>query len=188
MNIQIFYFFYNLSHKSNFFDWITVFITDTFDKIVLGLAACYIIYLLSIHPYWKIKNILEKIWIVITITTSILGAYIIAYILKIIVHAPRPFVIHTDVSPLVLETSYSSFPSGHATLFFALATILYFYDRRTGLIFFLFAILIAISRMVVGVHYPLDVLAGALLGMVISWVLHRYILKSVSTIFLSKKQ
>jgi undecaprenyl-diphosphatase len=188
MNTQIFYFFYNLSHKSTMLDGVAVFITDTFDKIVLGLAICYMVYLFTTHPYWKLKNKLEKLWEAFIVTASTIGAYAAAYILKILVHAPRPFVTHRNVYPLVSETSYSSFPSGHATLFFALAMVIYFYDKRIGLVFFFFAVLIAISRMVVGVHYPIDVIAGALLGVVTSWVLHRYILKSVSTIFLSKKQ
>lgn len=180
MNTAIFYFFYNLAHRSATFDAIAIFITDTFDKMVLVAAVIYLLYLFASHPHWKGKSL--HVWISesFIIFASVVGAYAVSYILKIIVHAPRPFVTLVQVQPLVAETPYTSFPSGHATLFFALATAIYLYNKRAGYVFFFFALVIAISRMVVGVHYPIDILAGAVIGMVVAWGIHGLLSKIFS--------
>ena len=65
----------------------------------------------------------------------------------------------------------SSFPSDHAVLFFALATGLFFISRALGVVTLLYAALvIALPRMYLGLHYPTDILGGALVGVVISWL------------------
>jgi undecaprenyl-diphosphatase len=57
-----------------------------------------------------------------------------------------------------------SFPSSHAANCFALATVISVFYRRRGWIAFVPAVLVALSRMYVGVHWPSDVLAGCLIG------------------------
>ena len=69
-----------------------------------------------------------------------------------------------DPEPLITTPTSHSLPSGHSTTAFAAATILGAYFPRFRLPFYALAALIAWSRVVVGVHYPLDVIAGALLG------------------------
>lgn len=182
MNTTIFYFFYNLSHKSVIFDQIAIFISDKSDALVLFGAVVYVFYFFASHPHWKEKSLRAWIWECCTIFASAAGAYVVAYVLKIIFHAPRPFVTHLDVIPLVSESWYSSFPSGHATLFFALATAIYLYDKRAGAVFFVLAVIIALSRIVAGVHYPGDILAGAVIGVVVAYLFY----KVVNSIFSRK--
>lgn len=60
---------------------------------------------------------------------------------------------------------WSSFPSDHAALFFALATSLWFVSKRMGLLAYCYAFfVICLPRIYVGIHYPTDIIAGALLG------------------------
>jgi undecaprenyl-diphosphatase len=77
---------------------------------------------------------------------------------------PRPCARHQRISPQVAPLDEYSFPSGHtlhATAFTLIA--LYFYPLLAGLLL-PFATLVALSRVALGLHYPSDVLAGALLG------------------------
>ena len=84
--------------------------------------------------------------------------------LKELVMRPRPFVTHTDLIPLLDPGDRWSFPSGHALSSFAAATALFFFHKKTGLLAYLLAACIAFSRLYASVHYPTDVLAGAVLG------------------------
>ena len=85
--------------------------------------------------------------------------------LKAAVDRPRPFQVIAEPEPLITNTVASSFPSGHAATSAAGAVILSaLVGRGVWRWLTLLAILIGFSRVYVGVHYPGDVLAGALLG------------------------
>jgi undecaprenyl-diphosphatase len=82
-----------------------------------------------------------------------------------------------NIKQLVEHTANASFPSDHATSAFAIAITLCLYEKRLGKVFLLLAFLIAFSRVWVGVHYPLDVLIGAVLGFLWAFIVH-YIVKT----------
>lgn len=77
---------------------------------------------------------------------------------------PRPFVTHADLAALVDPGDPWSFPSGHALSSFAAAAALCYHHRKGAIPAFVLAALIAFSRLYASVHYPSDVLAGALIG------------------------
>jgi undecaprenyl-diphosphatase len=85
---------------------------------------------------------------------------------KEIVARHRPF--ETQLGP---RSSTHSFPSGHAATSFACATVLAAYAPRYRVPFFALATLIALSRIYNGMHYPTDVLAGAVLGVLTALLL-----------------
>jgi undecaprenyl-diphosphatase len=95
---------------------------------------------------------------------AVWAADLTAYGLKLVVDRPRP---HLD--PLVRLPTDPSFPSGHAATSFAGATMLALLVPRLAPGLYALAAAIAFSRVYVGVHYPLDVVAGALLGTAIGW-------------------
>ena len=74
------------------------------------------------------------------------------------------------VTGKVLTDSAWSFPSGHATFFFAMATAIYLYNKKWGIWFFVGAILISIGRVIAGLHYPSDILGGAIIGAFVAYV------------------
>jgi undecaprenyl-diphosphatase len=84
--------------------------------------------------------------------------------LKHLIRRPRPCAVHPDLTGPVLPLDRWSFPSGHtlhAVAFSALVTTAY---PWLAVLLWPFAALVAASRMVLGLHYPSDVLAGAILG------------------------
>lgn len=90
---------------------------------------------------------------------------VLTYSLKHIVNRPRPYVTYPDIIPYTTEAS-NSFPSGHTSLAFTTATALSLKYPKWYVIApsYLWACSVGYSRMNLGVHYPTDVLAGALLG------------------------
>ena len=86
----------------------------------------------------------------------------------------RPPLRDPDPEPLVSLPATSSFPSGHATVAFACATVLALAVPRLRWPLLALATVIAFSRVYVGVHYPLDVLAGAVLGVAIGLVVRYF--------------
>jgi undecaprenyl-diphosphatase len=83
----------------------------------------------------------------------------------------RPPLRYPEPEPLVGTPGSHSFPSGHTTSSFACATILTAAAPRFGPLFYLLALAIGFSRIYDGVHYPLDVVGGAVLGVAIALLL-----------------
>ena len=103
---------------------------------------------------------------------SALLALGVAQILSHLWERPRPYIAHPGDAHLFIERSHDpSFPSDHATAAFAIAMAIWLRNRRAGWVALALATAVSISRVVVGTHYPTDVLAGAALGSAAALVL-----------------
>lgn len=85
-------------------------------------------------------------------------------IIKPLVQRSRPFVVNPDVVPFIKKPSSFSFPSGHSCTSAVAATVLLVKHRKIGLAVLPFSLLVMLSRLYNYVHFPTDVLGGALLG------------------------
>ena len=97
----------------------------------------------------------------------ITGLIIGNLILKNLVGRIRPYEFNEGVEILVARLSDFSFPSGHTLASFEAATVLLIRDKRLGVPALVLAVAIAFSRLYLYVHYPTDVLAGIILGVLI---------------------
>ena len=88
--------------------------------------------------------------------------------LKALFDRERPPLRYAEPDPLVRTPHDGSFPSGHAATSFAAATILSLAFPRLAPFLFVLAAAVAWSRVYVGVHYPLDILGGAVLGVLVA--------------------
>ena len=92
-------------------------------------------------------------------------AWLIAEALKGLVASPRPFLVIEHLKPLIRHGGYNAFPSGHVTFFFALGVALLLSGKRAlGTIFMAAAFVMGLARVAAGIHWPIDVLGGILLG------------------------
>ncbi|MGL5575625.1 MAG: phosphatase PAP2 family protein [Sarcina sp.] len=107
---------------------------------------------------------------------------VIVEALKHIVKEPRPFITHPELLHSVIGVpphSYS-FPSGHASAAFVGAFILSYYFKKWSIPLYALAVAIMISRPFLLVHYPTDVIAGAIIGIIssiLAFFFYRVILK-----------
>ncbi|RKN09779.1 phosphatase PAP2 family protein [Streptomyces radicis] len=84
---------------------------------------------------------------------------------------PRPFVDHPDVAVLVSGKDGYSFVSDHASVAMAIAVALFLVHRVLGAVAFAFALLQGFARVLLGVHYPSDVIGGYALGTAVALLL-----------------
>jgi len=156
----------SLAHTSKVLDWIGIFLAE-YALYVVGI-------LFLILLIWK-KN---RLMIISAGISVVLSRLVVAEIIKIFSHRARPYVSLEAINKLVLENGdFKSFPSGHATIFFAIAMAIYFFNKKLGIIFFISAIIISIARIFVGIHWPSDIIGGAVIGIISAVVISKLFFK-----------
>ena len=99
---------------------------------------------------------------------AVASADLLATLGKSLVHRHRPF--EHQIGP---SERTHSWPSGHAATAFAGATVLAWLAPQFRVLWYVLAVLIAFSRLYNGVHYPTDVLSGAVLGLLVASIVRR---------------
>lgn len=112
------------------------------------------------------------------IATSAIVSWTTSLVLKIIFSSSRPFVLFTDINSLIDYGWNDSFPSGHAMFFSALATSIFFYYKKVGSVYIIFAFLIGIARVVAGIHFPVDVIFGWFFGVLVAVLVRFFFFKT----------
>lgn len=103
---------------------------------------------------------------------SVLGASgLVKGILNYVFYIDRPFVAQS-FTPLVEQFATASFPSGHTTFFVTLATVVFLHmSAPWGIVAYATAGLIGLARVFAGVHYPLDIVGGIVIGITIPLII-----------------
>ena len=157
-DIKLLYFLNILAGKSQIFDFLTIFLASYLQYF---LVAAFLLLL-----YFSVYSKREKLTIFWVTAISVVVARLgVTEIIRFFYHRPRPFLTY-QLYPLISENDWS-FPSGHSAFFFAMAMAIYLYNKKWGVWFFIAAILMNISRIVAGVHYPSDILGGAVVGIAV---------------------
>ncbi|MBN2427305.1 MAG: phosphatase PAP2 family protein [Deltaproteobacteria bacterium] len=116
-----------------------------------------------------------ELWAVLAATVSIFICVGLFTFLKKLIGRPRPFEIWADLSCQMPPPDRFSFPSGHTMTAFAACSSLFVLIPASLGVFLPIAILIGFSRIFLGLHYPTDVLVGAMLGSLIGLAVGRLV-------------
>lgn len=158
-----------LFHQIN--QWVfRYFWLDIFGKFCaqyLGYVLVLFLFLFLVvrfRKYWKMA--------VQAVISAILARLVFVEIIRWILPRPRPFLENNNVNLLLENVGHihNSFPSGHAAFFFAFSIIVYFYNKKAGILFLIGSFLICLARIFVGIHWPSDILAGAIVGILSGWL------------------
>jgi len=170
-NQSVFEFINGLTAKLAIFDLIGIFFAGYFPYLVI----LFFIGLLFVEKDWK-----KRFYIFSLASLSvILARGLFIETIRFIYYSPRPALV-LSVEPLIATPTVSSFPSGHTATFFAIGMAVYYIHKRLGLWFLTGALVIGIARVFVGVHWPLDILAGALLGTLSAVLIKKLFDKTIS--------
>jgi membrane-associated phospholipid phosphatase len=156
MDKIIFLWLHQLIGQSWWFDQVILFLSQYLPYLVV--LAIFILCLWSFN-----RRLIGLLWFdLIFLAAGI--AWFLAGLLKYNLVTPRPFLVWSNLHPLFLSGGLESFPSGHAVFFGALAGGVLVLNRRAGYLALALAALIGLARVIAGVHWPSDVVAGLIFG------------------------
>lgn len=129
-------------------------------------VACYLAYPMALLALaWTHDHRLVKAVLIPAISFVLVSAF------RRVVSAPRPYEV-LDITPIIhKDTRGKSFPSRHVFSVFVIAMVLLWLEPPIGILFLLMGVLLATCRVIGGVHWLRDVLAGAVIGICAGGVL-----------------
>ncbi|MBI2097121.1 MAG: phosphatase PAP2 family protein [Candidatus Sungbacteria bacterium] len=159
LNQAVFHWLNGLAGVNHYFDLGVIF------------AARYLAYIAALVPlviFWETeqrhKEAVKKV--AAAYAAALIVRFGVVELIRLWVVSPRPFMLLGEAVRLIPHESSSSFPSGHAAFFFSLAASFWFYHRKSAYVLALAALLIGVARVMAGVHWPSDILGGAVVGIV----------------------
>ncbi|MGB0925173.1 MAG: phosphatase PAP2 family protein [Minisyncoccia bacterium] len=159
----------------------TYFIAEKLDHYVIALSMVTMLYFIyQSFENTSLTRLRFMIRELVRILVSVCASWLFSFVIKITLNMPRPYVRFADEVTQLFDyaSGMRSFPSGHATLFMALAVMIGLHHKRAGYIFLFFAVLISIARVVSGIHFPVDIAAGWVIGAGVSYLVYRKIGKN----------
>lgn len=162
-------------------DWefaVLDFIQNNIANPVLDFVAVFISSLGAMGIFWAVLSLALLISkktrrLGIAMTIAVVLVFIVGnLILKPMIARVRPYDINNAINLLVAKERDYSFPSGHTYLAFSCATVIFMHNKKVGTFFIAFAVLMGLSRLYLYVHFPTDVICGAVLGIAVGIAAH----------------
>lgn len=134
--------------------------------------AEYLVYFLalSVLLFWFTRNNKNRLMVISGGITFIV-AEVVGKLIGQLHYNIQPFAYLEDVNKLIEKTVGNSFPSDHTILFFSFCITFFLFKTKFRYLWLMLALLVAVSRIWVGVHYPLDVTVGALISTIFALII-----------------
>lgn len=154
-----------LADRATLLDWGIVFLSQYLPYLLVAGSLLA----LARERAWR-----SRVYLAVTMALgAIIARGILTEIFRFFYDRPRPYEA-LSFEPLLINGS-GSFPSGHMALLFALGTALFFTNRRWGTWFLALSFLTGLARIAAGVHWPTDILGGAVIGVLSALAAKRFI-------------
>ncbi|WP_042357661.1 undecaprenyl-diphosphatase [Bacillus rubiinfantis] len=145
---------------------------DALEPVAVFMAE-YMVYILALAMvvYWITRTTKNRMMMIQSIA-AVLMAEILGKIAGLFYSHNQPFAVLPNVNQLVEHAVDNSFPSDHSIIFFTICFSIWLVRKREGWLWLAIACAVGISRIMVGVHYPGDVLTGAIIGIISALVMN----------------
>lgn len=121
---------------------------------------------------WYMDGKIRKEQVIHALASTFL-AWVVAQFIKTLMPMQRPFVLNNLPTLTLTVPGDGAFPSAHTATAFALAVTIWLHNKKVGTLYLLLALAVGIGRIFANVHYPLDIVAGAILGGSVSLITER---------------
>lgn len=153
-NLGLFFLIFGASSKSNLLDFVMIFGAE---------YAIYFVFILMF--FFSIKGGIKEKKSLFLALICLPIAVIIVKLIHLFFFEPRPFIDY-DISPLIQHKADASFPSRHTLIAAVIAFSYIYFKSKWAPLFLLLMLWVGISRIYVGVHYPLDIIGGIATGII----------------------
>ena len=142
--------------------------------MLITFFASFLIWILfaGLGVLWVTDGKIKKEQVIHALFSS-LTAWLIAFFIKDFFPTVRPFLVNGGAPGTLTVPHDGAFPSQHAALAFSLGVTVFMHDRKVGWIYLVSAVAIGVARVLANVHYPVDVLGGALLGALVAVIVEK---------------
>lgn len=151
------------------FQWLNSFAgTSVIVDALIIFGGTYLIFVIAASALaivWRAKPQERALRALHILASLVLGAALV-FSVRFLYQQPRPFTILNVPNQLLYHSAGNALPSGHVTAAFAVATTVFLWNRKWGAVLYTAAFLVGVARIIGGVHWPTDIIAGALIG---SW-------------------
>lgn len=139
------------------------------NNMLITFLASFLIWFMfaGLWVAWAVDGKFRREQVLHALMATVL-AWVFAQMIKSLFPSLRPFEMNGNPPLTLTVPGDGAFPSGHASAAFALATTMWLHNRKEGLVFVLVAVAIGIGRVLGNVHFPLDILGGAFIGVVVA--------------------
>ncbi len=141
--------------KSVWLDTISIFFAK-----YLGYILVFFLFLLIIKNFKKYFSLFVS-----SLSLAIFSRFFIVELIRFFFPRERPF-LQNNVNLLIDHLNQPSFPSGHSAFFFTLSTVVFLENKKLGGVFFILSSLLCFFRIFCGIHWPSDIISGAIIGIV----------------------
>lgn len=149
------------------------------DNLIIFLAK-YLIFIIGFIAFgtWLFSKAKTRWQLGLSVFLAAIIAVILGRLAAKLYFHPRPFIVD-GAAPLIAHGNNNGFPSDHTLAAATLATVVYFYRRRLGIILMFLALLVGLGRVWAHVHWPVDIAGSLIIGAFAGWAGYQLVRRSV---------